>query len=303
MMRVLFYIGVGWAFGSVHSELVKYLHSRGVVADILDWGRVYNRQEIAMMAEYYDYIVGVPGETWPLTDNHGVPHKKIIVVAHGEYDLEHALKTRPLEEFDRFAEYAVISELLLQQSADFGIQRVPRIVKYGVNCRRFFRPVSSELKVVGYGGSMHRADSAGTDWKRGVLAREATEAAGLVFAPAGQFHFLAMAQYYGQVDALLVTSSREGFGLPAMEGAAAGRLVISTPVGGFPYQASRGAGITAPVDANEYKRFVIQKLRYYHDHPAEYVEICKKIQVAAKQLDWDCVVDDWIALFSNGDQS
>ena len=36
--RVLFFTGTGWAFGSVHFELVKYLHSRGLVADILDFG-------------------------------------------------------------------------------------------------------------------------------------------------------------------------------------------------------------------------------------------------------------------------
>src|ERR1700686_1369057 len=119
-------------------------------------------------------------------------------------------------------------------------RRIPKVIKYGVNYRRFFTPVSSELKIVGYGGSIHRADHTGVDWKRGVLAREATEAAGLVFTPSGQFHFLAMPRYYARVDAVLVTSLREGFGLPAIEAAAAGRLVISTPVGGFPYLVSKG---------------------------------------------------------------
>ena len=250
-----------------------------------------------MMANYYDYFYGVPGETWPLTDNYGIPHEKIVVVAHGEYDLYHFIETRPREEIDRFAGYAVISEFLLRLSADLGIGRVPKVVNYGVNYRRFFTPVASELKVVGYGGSMHRPDKAGIDWKRGVLAQEATEAAGLVFTPAGSFHFLAMPQYYSQVDAVLVTSLREGFGLPAIEAAAAGRLVISTPVGGFPYMASRGGGIVAPVEANAYKDFVTERLRYYKDHPTEYVEICKKIQEAARYFDWKYVVDDWIALF------
>ena len=297
--RVLFFTGTAWAFGSVHFELVKYLHSRGLVADVLDFGRVYNRDEMAMMGQYYDCIVGVVGETWPLTDTYGIPHEKIVAIAHGEYDLQHALETRPPEELDRFAGYGVISEWLLQLSADLGIRRVPKIVKYGVNYQRFLASLSSELRVVGYGGSMHRTDPAGVDWKRGVLAQEAAEAAGLVFTPAGQFHFLAMAQYYRKVDAVLVTSLREGFGLPAMEAAAAGRLIISTPVGGFPDQAALGAGITAPLGADEYKEFVTDKLIYYKDHPADYVEMCRQIQQAASCLDWEHTIDDWIDLIKS----
>jgi glycosyltransferase involved in cell wall biosynthesis len=253
-----------------------------------------------MMGEYYDRIVGIPGETWPLTDNYGIPHEKIVVIAHGEYDLRHALQTRPLEEFDRFAGYGVISEWLLQLSADLGIRRTPKVVKYGVNYQRFFTPVSSALKVGGYGGSMHREDHAGIDWKRGILAQQAAEAAGLVFRPAGQFHFLAMPRYYKQVDAVLVTSSKEGFGLPAMEAAAAGRLVISTPVGGFPYLASRGGGIIAPLDVDEFEEFVIEKLTYYKDHPTEYVTMSRRIQNAARQFDWKYTISQWIELIERG---
>jgi glycosyltransferase involved in cell wall biosynthesis len=296
---VLFFIGVGWAFGSVHSELVKYLHSRGVVSDILDWGRGYKRDEVSMMGEYYDCVVGVPGETWPLTDNYGISHEKIVVIAHGDYDLRHALDTRPAEEFDRFAGYAVISEYLLRLSAKLGIRRIPKVVKYGVNYRRFFTSVSPELKVVGYGGSMYREDHLGIDWKRGILAQQATEAAGLAFVPAGQFHFLAMPQYYKHVDAVLVASSSEGFGLPAMEAAAAGRLVISTPVGGFPYLASLGGGISAPIEPEEYKIFVTEQLKYYRDHSEKYRDMCREIQCASQQFDWEYTIDDWINLMKS----
>ncbi len=299
--RVLFFTGTGWAFGAVHFELVKYLHSRGLVADVLDFGRSYGREEMALIGEYYDCVVGVLGETWPLTDNYGIPHEKIVVIAHGEYDLQHALETRPAEEIDRFGGYGVISQWLLELSAELGIRRVPKVVKYGINYQRFLAPPASELKVVGYGGSMHRADPAGVDWKRGMLAQEAAEAAALTFAPAGRYHYLAMPHYYRQVDAVLVTSLREGFGLPSMEAAAAGRLVISTPVGGFPDQAARGAGVTAPLAADEFKEFVIDKLNYYKDNPAAYRQTCRQIQEAAKCLDWEYTVDDWIELIQSVD--
>jgi hypothetical protein len=297
--RVLFFVGTGWAFGSVHFELVKYLHSRGLVADVLDFGRGYNRDEVTLMGEYYDCIVGIVGETWPLTDNYGIGHEKIVVIAHGEYDLRHALDTRPPEEFERFAGYGVISEWLLNLSADLGIRRVPNIVKLGINRGRLLAPLPSELRVVGYGGSIHRTDPAGVDGKRGVLAQEAAEAAGLVFAPAGRYHFLAMPRYYQKVDAVLVASLREGFGLPAMEAAAAGRQVISTPVGAFPYLASCGGGIIAPLDADEYRAFVTDKIVYYKCNPKIYVETCYMIQKAAEQFDWDCTIDEWIALIDN----
>src|SRR4051794_34071268 len=100
MIRILLFIGTGWAFGTVHSELVKFLHARGVLCDILDWRHQYTRDEVQLMLQYYDYIYGIPGETWPLTDNYGVPHERIVVVAHGDYDIHHALETRPREELD-----------------------------------------------------------------------------------------------------------------------------------------------------------------------------------------------------------
>ncbi len=150
---------------------------------------------------------------------------------------------------------------------------------------------------------MFREDRQGVDWKRGILAQQATEAAGLVFAPAGKFHFLAMPQYYTQVDAVLVSSSSEGFGLPAIEAAAAGRLVISTPVGGFPDLAARGGGITAPLDADAYKKFVIAELSYYKNHPTDYIKVCRNIQEAARNFDWEYTITEWIDLINTpGDQ-
>ncbi|MFO1160375.1 MAG: glycosyltransferase [Reyranellaceae bacterium] len=282
----------------MHSELVRFLHSRGIVSDVLDWSKGYTIQDLSMMNRYYDCIYSVVGETWPLTDTYGIPHNKIVAVAHGEYDLHHAINSRPADEIGKFADYAVISEFLRDLSIELGIERIPKVVRYGINYGRFFRTISPELKIVGYGGSMHRPDHLGIDWKRGVLAEEAAKAANLTFKPAGNFHYLAMPHYYGQVDAVLVTSSREGFGLPAMEAAAAGRLVISTPVGGFPRQASMGAGLLAPVEPDAFKEFCIERLTHFSRHPDDYVRACGRIQQAARVLDWSYVVDDWISLFA-----
>ena len=52
----------------------------------------------------------------------GVERGSIVVIAHGDYDLRHALQARPREEFDRFAGFGVISEYLQQLSAELGIK-------------------------------------------------------------------------------------------------------------------------------------------------------------------------------------
>jgi len=81
-----------------------------------------------------------------------------------------------------------------------------------------------------------------------------------------------------------------------MEAAAAGRLVIGTPVGHFPLKAYQGAGIMAPVAADKFTTFVTDTLRYYKENPAAYVAKCRSIQEAAKKFDWSHTIDEWVEL-------
>jgi glycosyltransferase involved in cell wall biosynthesis len=64
-----------------------------------------------------------------------------------------------------------------------------------------------------------------------------------------------MPDFYRSVDAVLITSVTEGAQLPVKEGAAAGRLVISTPVGDFPLRAYHGVGIIAPIESQKIHKF------------------------------------------------
>lgn len=84
--------------------------------------------------------------------------------------------------------------------------------------------------------------------------------------------------------------------MPVREAAAAGRLVISTPVGDAPLRASQGIGMLAPIESHKYRKFVAETLRYYRDNPAVYVERCRNTQAAARQLDWRNTIWDWIEL-------
>ena len=96
-----------------------------------------------------------------------------------------------------------------------------------------------------------------------------------------------MPDFYRTVDAVLISSISEGAGLPVMEAAAAGRLVIGTPVGHFPLKAYQGGGIIAPIEAEKFKEFAVATLRYYKENPAAYVEKCRSIQEAARKFDWE----------------
>ena len=84
--------------------------------------------------------------------------------------------------------------------------------------------------------------------------------------------------------------------MPVMEAAAAGRLVIGTPVGHFPLKAYQGGGIIAPVEAEKFKSFTAATLRYYKDNPAAYVDKCRSIQEAARKFDWQYSIGEWIEL-------
>ena len=81
-----------------------------------------------------------------------------------------------------------------------------------------------------------------------------------------------------------------------MEAAAAGRLVIGTPVGNFPRNAYEGTGIIAPIEADKFKEFTAATLRYYKANPSEFVRKCQDIQKAATKLDWQHMIGDWVEL-------
>ena len=68
-------------------------------------------------------------------------------------------------------------------------------------------------------------------------------------------------------------------------------------MGEFPRQAALGAGLTAPLDEDAFKKFAIERLTYYKENPGAYREYCHEIQESAKKLDWDSVIDDWVELF------
>ena len=252
------------------------------------------------LISYYDIVISALDGIRTLIEVYSVPPGKVLGLSHHALDIRILIDQMGVEIFDRLAGYGVVGYQLFDASVIFGIKTHPMVVHLGVDFDELCVEIPERLTTVGYAGSFSQQSADGIELKRGALAEEAAREAGLEFKVAGstanQISFHDMPTFYKSVDAVLVSSVTEGAGLPAREGAAAGRLVISTPVGDFPLLASKGIGIITPIEAAKYKDFVAATLKHYKESPTELVQTCRKAQDAARQLDWEFMIDHWIEL-------
>ena len=296
--KILIYGYPQWSHGRVYYDLCKQLHRRGYIVDIVNW-QVDHAAYIAELIPFYDLFMTALDGVRTLVDVYGVPYGKVIALSHHEFDMRMLIEQKGIEVFDKFASYGVVSEFLYSASIRLGVQRIPMVTSLGVNFAEFYAEVPERLATVGYAGSMSTI-TYGIEWKRGDLAEAATRDAELGFNVAGwtgnQITFHDMPEFYRSVDAILMSSISEGAGLPVMEAAAAGRLVIGTPVGHFPLKAYQGGGIIAPIEAEKFKNFTSATLRYYKENPTAYVDKCRTIQEAARKFDWQYTIGEWTEL-------
>ncbi|MBZ9747557.1 glycosyltransferase family 25 protein [Mesorhizobium sp. CO1-1-7] len=297
--KILVYGYTKWSHGRVYYDLARRLHACGFTIDILDW-QGNNNEHIGRIVGYYDlYLTALDGVP-TLTDSYGIPCDKIVAISHHEFDMRMLIERKGIEIFDKFANYGVVSEYLYSASAMRGISRIPKVAPLGIDYQSFFSAVPERLTTVGYATSMS-VTTYGVEWKRGALAEAATQQAGLAFKVAGstasQISFHDMPEFYRSVDAVLSSSINESGPLSVMEGAAAGRLIIGTPVGHFPLKAYQGGGILAPIEAAKFEAFTAATLRYYKENTAAFVEKCHATREAARQFDWQYSIGEWIDLF------
>jgi hypothetical protein len=300
--KVLVYGYTKWSHGRVYYDLSKYLHRKGYIIDILDW-QVNHSEYFVNILAYYDVFMTALDGVKTLVDEYDVPYEKLIAISHSEFDIRMLIEQKGLEAFERFAAYGVVSEFIYGASITRGISRLPMVASIGVSYSEFHSEVSDELTTVGYGSSM-AVETFGVEWKRGALAEAAARAAGLPFKVAGwtggQTLFYDMPNFYRGVDAVLISSVTEAGQLPVLEAAAAGRLVIGTPVGHFPRKAYDGGGILAPIEREKFVAFAAATLTYYKENPREYRAKCRAIQEAARKFDWRCSIQEWIDLIEAG---
>ena len=296
MKRVLFYTQNRWAFGSIHHALCKELYQHGIYANLLDWMQHYSMEELALIDRTYDIIVTNPEAVELYLAKWGFDRKKIVVIAHAQWDLLKAQAEGGTEFLSEVRNYAVISDVLARKSAEIGIARTPKITPLGIHTDMFSADIAPALRTVGYAGAPTGANFAGVDIKRGHLVETAVSGVdGLTLQTHGFYNHLCMPAYYKLIDGLVVSSSEEAGGLPAMEAAAAGRLVIGTPVGYFEHNGDQGGGITVPVEPEAFVAKTQEHLAYYRDNPVQYRLKCESIQQYARDnYDWSKVIDAWL---------
>jgi glycosyltransferase involved in cell wall biosynthesis len=293
--RVMFYTEPEWAFGAIHYELTKYLFAHGINATVLNWEKEYTEKEITELASNIDLFVSSPYGIDILIGRYGIAPEQCVAVAHAVWDLNH-LVAYDSAVIDRLHGYSVVSDWLAEQSAAMSIARTPAITPVGINYDSFYTAPSANLKTVGFAGA---TDNVHREIKRYWLAEQAALDAGLEFKLAQGYHnsYATMPGYYKTVDALIVASTEEGAGLPALEASAAGRLVISTPVGIWKSQAGT-SGHTVSVDELEFVKQTVELLNFYKNNPQDYVAKCLSTQQHAKQYDWSAVIRHWVHLLS-----
>jgi glycosyltransferase involved in cell wall biosynthesis len=297
MLKVLFFTYNGWAFGTIHHALCKELYKHNIYANVLDWTGKYSDEEFNLLKEKYDIFVTNPEAVLHLYYK-GIPFNRIVTVAHGQWDLLLAKKNNGVDFFNEVKEYAVISDILSKKSKEFEIPREPKITPIGIHFDMFVSDIHPELKVLGYGGHKETRNFFDIDIKRGHLVEKAvSDIDGLQLTVHGYYNHLCMPSYYKKIDGLIMSSCEEAAGLPVMEAAAAGRLVLGTPVGYFEHNASKGAGIELPLDEENFVPKAKQHLMYYRDNPSEYRQKCQTIQQFAREnYDWSCVIKYWIEI-------
>lgn len=299
MLNVLFFIENGWAFGSIHHGLCKELYRYRIFANLLDWNKEYLREEFELLNSCYDlFVTNAPAAAHLY--NNGIPFEKIIIIAHGQLDLLIANRDTGIEVYEYVRSYAVISNILKRKSKEFGIRREPDIVRLGIHFDYFYNPIRKNMKTIGYGGAREVYNFFGEEIKRGYLVENTiSQVEGLSLISHKFYNHLCMPGYYKSIDGLIMSSIEEAGGLPVMEAAASGALVLGTPVGYFEDNAKNGAGILLPLEPDYFQLKLKEHLIYYRDNPSEYRQKCESIQQYARDnYDWKVVIEDWVKLLS-----
>jgi hypothetical protein len=297
-VKVAFYTYPEWAFGTIHEALCRELYKYGVIAHIIDWNREYSERDFESFATLYDVFVTVPGSAVSLLKQRcGLTDDRIVVIAHGKYDVEYGLQQG--QSFNSFKGYAVVGNSVREFSQSLGVTREPKVLRNGVHFDMFYREATASLSTLGYGGAMsYNSFDQKTEIKRGWLAADVAERTGLAFSPVANRHYLTMPSYYESVSCVLMTSSEESFGLPMIEAAAAGRLPVGTEAGIF--KDCPDAGIVLPVEAQQFTEGASKAILERLTDPELCRNDCLKFQEYARyNFDWSIVAPAWIDVICN----
>ena len=298
MKKIVFYMEPTWAYGTIHYELCKYLWTYGFDCKLLPWNQSYTLAEMQELIDTTDLFVTTPHGWRLLGYNYKIfDAKQCVVISHSKLDMDELIEMHGLGDFDKFHRYGAVSEWLGEVSTQLGITRPAFITPLGINTNSFYSKPNDSLQTIGCMGlgqvGVHQ------NIKRPWLLEIATSRAVLPLRAASSYHhsFVTMPGFYKSVDAVLIASTEEGAGLPLLEAGAAGKLVISTPVGHWKRAGEQGADLV-PIQEDEFIEKTVELLSYYKENPEKYRQRCLEIQHHAQSYDWKYVIDKWIEILS-----
>ena len=296
MKKIVFYMEPTWAYGTIHYELCKYLWTYGFDCKLLPWNQSYTLAEMQELIDTTDLFVTTPHGWRLLGYNYKIfDAKQCVVISHSKLDMDELIEMHGLGDFDKFHRYGAVSEWLGEVSTQLGITRPAFITPLGINTNSFYSKPNDSLQTIGCMGlgqvGVHQ------NIKRPWLLEIATSRAVLPLRAASSYHhsFVTMPGFYKSVDAVLIASTEEGAGLPLLEAGAAGKLVISTPVGHWKRAGEQGADLV-PIQEDEFIEKTVELLSYYKSNPEKYRQRCLEIQHHAQSYDWKYVIDKWIEI-------
>lgn len=297
MPRVAFFTYGEWAFGTIHKALCKEFYVNGIQADLIEWNRTYRMDEFAALLETYDVFVTCPGNAVPILLNYGVPYEKMVLIAHGRWDIQYGNEFNI--EYDRLKGYGGIAKDLVQVSKDNGIERDLKVLQNGVSFDMFYSEPSTNLRRIGYAGKLSRSNPYENikEWKRGHLVQQISDNVQLPIILKEEMTHLAMPSYYKNVDCLMLSSTEnESCGLPLLEAAAAGRVPLSTLVG-INKDVAHPTGYILPMDEETYVKMGTEIVNQLKADPKLHQLKCKEAQDYAREYyDWSRVIEPWINL-------
>ena len=296
MKKIVFYMEPTWAFGTIHYELCKYLWGYGFDCQLLPWNQSYSLDEMQELIDTTDLFVTTP-HGWRLL---GYSYKifdpgQCVVISHSKLDMDELIEMHGSEDFYKFHKYGAVSEWLSEVSTQLGITRPAIVTPLGINTSSFYSKPNDSLRTV---GCMNLGQvGVHQKIKRPWLLEVTTQRAGLNIRAAASYHhsFITMPGFYKSVDAILIASTEEGAGLPLLEAGAAGKLVISTPVGHYHRVGNNGAHFV-PIVEHEFIEQTVELLSYYKSNPEQYRQRCLEIQHHAQSYDWKYVIDKWVEI-------
>ena len=295
MRKIVFYTESKWAFGSIHYSLSKRLFQYGFDCEVLDFFQPHTAEHLASIAANTCYFVTTPvGAHWLM--NMHIDPQQIKAVAHAQWDLLLTNHHAGVGFYDQLNDFAVVSPILKQKSAEFGITKVPKVIPIGIDFHKFYTKSADKLRNVGYAGAYSSNNFYGVEIKRGKLVTEATEKAGLpLLMPANQMHYTGMPCFYRRVGCVVSSSLEEGAGLPMLEAGAAGRLCLGTPVGYFEENSKDGrGGVALSLEPDKFVDDLSKALRYFSEDNDRYRKQCQRTQEYARCYDWQNYIEQWV---------